>query len=244
MSDQYTEFLTRQSWRPGNYLQLRLSKRILRTILDQTQISRKQCQIAEFGPGIGTFAVACESLDVAQYVGFEPNENLAKSVQSKISRGKIILASLPNIPTNYDSCFDISVAIHVLEHSSGPNDAQLWLVEAMRVTKKNGFVVIVSPDIKSYGLYFWDIDWTHSYPTTTERVCQIGKDIGLEIVARKSIRAGSTSVFVRSLSQAMSILLPTRLLNYIGQFFLGRQLGTGIQSALLWANTFVIFKKV
>ena len=244
MSDQYDEFLTRQSWRPGDYLQLGLSNRTLHTILRHTKINHQQCQISEFGPGTGTFAVACESLGVTEYIGFEPNKNLAKNVQSRMTTGKIILASLPNIPANYDAYFDISVAIHVLEHSSGPYDARLWLVEAMRVTKKNGYIVIISPDIKSYGSYFWDIDWTHSFPTTTERICQIGNDIGLEIFARKTLRAGSTSVFVRSLAQVMSVLLPTRLINHIGQLLLGRQLGTGVQSALLWANTFVVFKKV
>ncbi len=243
MTDLYSEYIDRQSWQPGLILQSWISRQTALSVLRNTTLKANVLRIAEFGPGIGMFAGAIEDLGVEKYVGFEPNPQIASITQSRLARGRVVIASLPKIPSEFEDSFDIAIAIQVLEHSAGPTDARQWLEAMAKVVQVDGLVIIISPNLHDYGAYFWEIDWTHTFPTTSERIMQIGRDIGLDVVSATTIRGGQTGITAKFFLRILSFLIPTRLINYLSSRILNRPLGTGLQSALLWSSTFVIFRR-
>lgn len=243
MIDRYNEYADRHFWKQGELLQRWILRRTLRTILSVVDIDHDDVRIAELGPGLGVLAELCESSGFSRYVGFEPNPGLVSIVQSKLVKGNVVNAALPSIPPKFLNSFDLVVAIHVLEHASTPQDARDWLLAARNLAEVGGYVVIISPDIHDYGPYFWEIDWSHAFPTTSERISQVGRDVGLTVVRSATIRGGSFGWLNNIMLRLLSAVFPTRLANSAGSLIVGRKLGTGLQSALLWRNSFVVLQR-
>jgi hypothetical protein len=134
------------------------------------------------------------------------------------------------------------VAVHVLEHSLNPEEAHKWCSEMLRVTKENGHVVIACPDISDYGSYFWDSDWSHSYPTTPKRIAQIFKDLDVQVVFSGKLHLGRTGIVSGLVAHIISFCIPTKMGDRITKAMFGRPLVSGLK-VTLWGMAFVIAKK-
>jgi predicted SAM-dependent methyltransferase len=83
---------------------------------------------------------------------------------------KVLEQELPNLPKNFENKFDRVMSLHVIEHAPTYLDARSWIAEMVRVTKPGGYVLVAAPDIRDYGNYFYNSDWSHGYPTTPARI--------------------------------------------------------------------------
>jgi hypothetical protein len=102
---------------------------------------------------------------------------------------------------------------------------------------------VASPDVRDFKMSFWDLDWSHAFPTTTNNLSQIMTDLGLTVICAKRFRLGTVRALLSSLGFVLSLLLPTRLLDAISRKFVGRDLATGFQTTALWGVAFVVAQK-
>ncbi|SRR5581483_7532675 len=137
---------------------------------------REVGSVVEIGPGWGALARVCGERSV-RYVAIDANLTLLQSLGDLHA----VCSVVPPIPLGNESC-DVIVASHVLEHSNGRLEAQQLILEMKRVVRPRGCVIIVSPDLLWAGKYFWDCDYSHSFPTSARRLQQMLVDARLTIV--------------------------------------------------------------
>jgi SAM-dependent methyltransferase len=113
-----------------------------------------------------------------QYAAVEPSAILAEQLRA---RGlTVIEAFAPPLPAA-DAAYDVIYADQVLEHMSGIDAARALTAEARRALTPGGVFFVVVPDYLKERGFFWDIDYTHNFPTTERRVRQLLYDGGFEI---------------------------------------------------------------
>jgi hypothetical protein len=110
--------------------------------------------------------------------------------------------------------------------------------------KVGGRVIIVCPNHFDYKSYFYDGDWSHGYPTTTRRIELLGVDAGFVSVEATDLRANSNNPLLKFLLGLISKVIPTGLINQVGQrIFRVPYIGMGLQAALFWRNCWVVLEK-
>jgi SAM-dependent methyltransferase len=130
--------------------------------------------LVEIGPGRGAFAAVCRSQGL-EYTAVDVNAGLLQSMD-----GDRVCSFVPPLPLQ-DAVADAVVASHVIEHAAGLPQAQAMLAEMSRIVRPGGCVVIVSPDLLWMRNYFWDCDYSHSFPVSSRRAHQMFLDAGLEV---------------------------------------------------------------
>jgi SAM-dependent methyltransferase len=139
---------------------------------------KKNLKLLEIGSGQGNFAQECERRKI-QYFGIEPEKNLARKLKEK---GLIVKeTSVPPIPFENES-FDIVSHFHVLEHMENSRQAYYFISECRRVLKKEGFLIFRCPNLLNWGVDFWDVDYTHNFPTSPTRIKQLLYDCNFKII--------------------------------------------------------------
>jgi SAM-dependent methyltransferase len=134
-------------------------------------------RMLEIGPGQGTLAALAVEAGW-QYSAVEPSAILAEQLRA---RGlSVIEAFTPPLPAA-DASVDVIYADQVLEHMSGIDAARALTAEARRALTAGGVFFVVVPDYLKERGFFWDIDYTHNFPTTERRVRQLLYDGGFEI---------------------------------------------------------------
>ncbi|MFA6251857.1 MAG: methyltransferase domain-containing protein [Candidatus Paceibacterota bacterium] len=81
------------------------------------------------------------------YTGIDNSENLLKIAQKNHSEAEFILASALNLPFN-DEEFDAVYGIAILHHIPSDKMRQIFMEEAIRVTKKDGYLVLTVWDLQ------------------------------------------------------------------------------------------------
>ncbi len=238
MTDHYDEYLDRVRWEPSEKLHDWVTSRIVREFSKHWSIQGKS--ILEIGTGSGRLANALQNIGVL-YTGIEPNSKLAKF--SRSLGYEILEQELPNLSKNFQNKFDATISIHVLEHAPTYLDARRWLEEMVRVTKPGGYILVATPDIRDYGSYFYDSDWSHGYQTTPARLTQLCNDLKTKVKFSGSMHLGSTSALAALIAHFISFIIPTRLANFVTMRLVKRPLASGIKIALLWGLTIVVAQK-
>ena len=158
-------------------------------------------RMLEIGPGQGTLAALAVEAGW-QYSAVEPSAILAEQLRA---RGlNVIEAFTPPIPAA-DASVDVIYADQVLEHMSGIDAARALTAEARRALTAGGVFFVVVPDYLKERGFFWDIDYTHNFPTTERRVRQLLYDGGFEI--ERVVRSIGVATGVRRDGMAALALL-------------------------------------
>jgi SAM-dependent methyltransferase len=242
MEGVYDEYLQRSLWAPSEPLHNWLTKRILSNFIRQTNLNPKSTNLLEIGAGTGRGALASSILNFRSYTGVEPTKKLANFLRTKRNL-RIIEEYLPSLTSIKDSEFDAVFSIHVLEHASSHKEAYAYIEEMKRITRKDGLILIVSPDIRDYGSFFWDSDWSHGFPTTPNRIAQIMRDQQIKVVCEKTMHIGSLNLFSYLIGKFFNLILPTSIGDRITKKIFVRPLVSGAKIALFWGLTFVIGQK-
>lgn len=243
-NESYTEYARRNEWDPGLKLQNWNASRIIKLALKVTGQSVGDLRLLEFGSGMGNLAIAAEGVGVAQYLGIEPNGLLRKIARERSSSSEFRAGSLPDDVPIVTELFDLVVAIHVLEHAENGYKAREWVLAMSQLVKPGGYILIISPDLRDYRTYFWDIDWSHCFPTTPKNVAQIMEDAGIEVVRSTTMRGGSLNGSVTVPLLVAARLTPTRALDAIARRISGRDLVSGFQIQVTWGATFALGRRV
>jgi len=238
----YDEYLGRSNWGPSEALHNWMARRILTDFIRMGRFSPEATNILEIGAGTGRAGVQARGLGFRSYTGVEPTQALAEFCRAE--RGlSIVEESLPNLRGLSSSSFDAVFSMHVLEHAPGYGDAWLWCQEMARVVRPGGCILVAAPDIRDYRAYFWDVDWSHGYPTTPQRVSQIMRDLGLTIQYEGNMHLGRLGGFSAATAHVASALIPTRLGDLASRRIFGRPLASGLKFAVLWGLVFVVAQR-
>jgi SAM-dependent methyltransferase len=235
----YDEYIERVQWKPAEKVHSWVASQLAREFDKRTDLQGKV--ILEIGTGMGRLANALQGVEAVLYKGIEPNSKLAKF--SRSLGYDILEQELPNLSKNFQNKFDGVISLHVLEHAPTYLDARRWLEEMIRVTKPGGYILVATPDIRDYGKYFYDSDWSHGYPTTPARVTQIFNDLKVRVKFSGSMHLGSTTVIAAVVAHFISFFIPTRLVNFVTMRLVKRPLASGIKIALLWGTVIVVAQK-
>jgi len=150
---------------------------ILKWIQSAMHGSSPVCAL-EVGIGIGLFARACRDCGWS-YVGVDRNEKIAR----ELGRDQpVFIGEVPPLPSGIEpTSFDLTYAAFVFEHLADGIQGFLFVRELSRALKPDGLMVLVVPDALSLGLEFWNLDYTHRYPTAQRNVAQILLECGLQV---------------------------------------------------------------
>lgn len=134
-------------------------------------------RILEIGPGIGGLAQLLINSGY-QYCCVDRNSTLVEFLKSKNVDAQF--AEVPPIPFGDDS-FDCVVLVNVFEHMTDSKSAILLMNDVRRVLKKGGKLFMIMPHSSGWGDDFYDVDYTHSFPVSPERIRQVLSDVNLTV---------------------------------------------------------------
>lgn len=229
--------------RPGVGIQQWLVRRTVQRFLG----SEDSASVLEIGTGVGRVAVEVSRLG-HHYLGVEPTSSLRDAAQHRLSAlgttSEIIDSALPDLPGVVGSSFSHAMALHVLEHASSSEAALQWIRGIATKVRPGGRILIVCPNFLDLGGYFYDADWTHGWVSTTSRIVMVGEEAGLKVVDERDLRGTFSNAPMRTLLCLLSWLFPTHLVNWsVFRLFKIRNFGTGIQTALFWRMSWVVFER-
>lgn len=135
--------------------------------------NNKKINVLEVGPGKGYFKDAillnnksCNRKLV--YFAADRNENILANL--KIEKRYTRVAALPDI--TFETKFDIIMVGYVLEHLASGMELYKALENLKSLLSENGILVLLFPDSMKLGMEFYNIDYTHIFPTTKRNVNQ------------------------------------------------------------------------
>jgi Methyltransferase domain len=145
--------------------------------------------VLEIGPGEGRIPDLLKGS--RNYLAYEASPDLALSLRG---RGVEVRERCAPPLSEKQNSQTVIVATHVLEHMSGHAAARQLFQDAYSALAPNGVLMIVSPDFNDMGKLFFDVDYSHSFATTPNRLSQLAKDSGL-IVIKKQFLYGTLPFF-------------------------------------------------
>ncbi len=166
--------------------------------------------VSEIGPGHGYFAEHCRSRGMA-YEFCDTSPAVFEKMNGLGFKGH--LGMLHDVSASLRR-YDIIWMSHVLEHSPSWIDARQLIADARELLSLHGEIVVVSPDVLSWRREFWNVDWSHGYPTSVRNVSQLCSDVGLTNVNARHHRNASSSILVRGIFTCLT-LAPHRLLDRV-----------------------------
>ena len=188
----------------------------------------------EIGPGHGSLAALAIEAGW-RYSAVEPSPALAQRLRD--AGIEVVQAMTPPIPAPDSSC-RVLYADQVLEHMSGIDAARQLVAEAGRVIEPGGVLFLVVPDYLKERGFFWDIDYTHNFPTTERRVRQLLHDGGFEI--ERVVRSIGTATGVgRDLLAGAALLANIPGLDALSRYTGTEELLYGVRKNLFETLTFV-----
>ncbi len=134
--------------------------------------------ILEIGPGDGYIAELSRATN-QKYLAIEGSASVAKKIRD--AGFEVYESYVPPLPSTVpEGKFRCCFLLHVLEHMESPVAAATLVSELSSRLLPGGVLVIACPDYTRWGHYFYDCDYTHSYPVTRRRIAQLFRDQGLE----------------------------------------------------------------
>jgi len=194
--------------------------------------------LLELGPGLGTFGEICKSRGYS-YSGVEMNESQALKLQAQGL--DVVSGSIPPIPDGKP--VRIIWMSHFLEHAATFLEARQMIEEVHRRLDPGGYAVVVSPDMIFWKERFYDVDWSHGYPTTRKRMEQLFLETGFEICYSGHHTAAVFKPLAVFVLTHFFRLIPVGLLDLFAEKIAGRPLFRAFMILLGWRQIFVVGKK-
>ena len=123
-------------------------------------------------------------------------------------------------PPRTEKKFDIIYASFLVEHLQSGNELFSFISNCKKILKKNGIIVFLAPDCLKQKWEFWNIDYTHAYPTTKRNVSMAFKDNGIDDVDVISFNGLMTykffwNKFLTWLAEGILVFYNHKILNFI-----------------------------
>lgn len=255
----YDRHLSRIANRPGEFLQVKLASKILNRFLadalkqennlvfDQKEKSTK---LIEIGCGSGRMLPIVNFKGI-HYTAVEPTHSMRESLEltaKKYSIEKdsfeVSACSLPDLLLDYDKSFDFAIALHVIEHAPNQYAAHEWLNSISKCLKQDGFLLIVTPYYPDYLWRFYDVDWSHGFPTTVNNLVEIIEDLELEVLTATTIRGWISNPIYNAILWFLLKIIPVGLFDFIlAKITHQSLLFSGFLASFVRRNTYIVARK-
>ena len=232
--DLYSDYVRREP-HPRNavFIEKWHGKLLRRALQGKHPIER----ILEIGPGHGYFAKHCKSkglnyefcdtspavFNKMQQLGYAGHLGLLSDLVPKLGKYAMVYMS------------------HVIEHSPSWVEARQLLDDCRKVLNTHGTVVIVSPDVLNWKFEFWNVDWSHGYPTSLRNLSQLCSDVGCTDIEAKHLRNGSSNIVIRAVFCILA-KVPHRLIDRIitpNRYRLGDGFTYSWKAVFGWRQVFI-----
>ena len=164
--------------------------------------------VLEIGPGHGYFAEHCRDSGFT-YDFCDTSPAVFSKMNELGFQGQ--LGMIQDVAPNLGR-FDMIWMSHVLEHSLSWLAAREMVATCRDLLNDNGVIVVVGPDALSWRREFWNVDWSHGYPTTVRNVCQLFSDVGLKNVRGFHHRNASNRTLAKACFMVLT-LIPHRFVD-------------------------------
>lgn len=205
----YSNYVNREP-NPRNVRYIRRWHRRLLSLALSGAGDRPTRRVLEVGPGHGYFADECRNAGL-DYAYCDTSPAVHRKMTELGFEGEIGL--LQEVSDRLGT-FDLVWMSHVLEHSPTWVDARNMVHAARLLLADGGSLVVVSPDVLSWRREFWNVDWSHGYPTSVRNVAQLLSDVGFSDIVARHHRNGSFSRGQRALMTVLS-LIPHNLIDRV-----------------------------
>jgi 2-polyprenyl-3-methyl-5-hydroxy-6-metoxy-1,4-benzoquinol methylase len=175
-------------------------------------------EIFEVGGGHGHFAEIVVAKG-GRYRGVDANQLIVDNLRAK--GFSVELGTVP--PLKLAEKTDVVWMSHVLEHATDVLEARAMLADAHESLKPGGFIVVIGPDINSWGHRFWD-EWTHGFPTSQVRANAMLLDVGFRIVSSRPHVATVRNPIAGFVLHELFKLFPYRIFDFFTTRIWGRAL--------------------
>jgi len=198
----YDFFVTRKRTKVGNFLVQKAIEKWVKVALESSPM-----KILEIGVGRRTFYERLKKENPQmKYIGIEAGDKLYE--EAKSNGINVIKCFVPPFPQELEGeCFDLVVMIHVLEHFRNFREAVEVLKGINGLLKPKGRLMLICPCARDNGMEFFDIDYSHSFITTENRINGLLQDTGFQVIKWDSYRAcfNRFKMFFYILSKAVNI---------------------------------------
>lgn len=140
-------------------------------------------RILELGPGHGHFARAARDAGF-EYDGIEPSNFFR---QRLLASGIDVSDDVVPPIARSDSVYDLVYGSMFIENLPTSREAGNFALEAFRVLKPDGVVALIFPNYLTWGAFFFDEHYTHSFITTSNRVEHLLISQGFRIERTNSV---------------------------------------------------------
>lgn len=167
-------------------LTIGFNKNILKYILQNRKKTQKSVRVLEIGVGKGYFAKACheyaEEFSISLiYDAFDRNEAMLRNVKNINKKTDTYVGELPKISITKKK-YDIVYCAFVVEHLNSGVEVYDLITNVKKLLAPGGMIVFLTPDSMSQKFEFFNIDYTHHYPTTSRNVMMAFNDAGINNV--------------------------------------------------------------
>ena len=134
-------------------------------------------RVLEIGPGHGHFAQAARDAGL-DYEGIEPSDFFREQL---LANGFSVSDDVVPPIASQDSAYDLVYGSMFIENLPTSREAGDFAFEAFRVMKPNGVIALIFPNYLTWGAFFFDEHYTHSFVTTAKRVEHLLASQGFKI---------------------------------------------------------------
>lgn len=189
---------------------------------------KKTIDVLELGVGKGYFAQACrlyneKNTKKIKYHAFDRNIDMLKNLskidpQIETHRGELPGLSIKN------KKYDIVYCAFVVEHLKNGLEAYELINNIKKHLNDGGLIVFFTPNALSQRFEFYNIDYTHTFPTTSRNVTMAFNDCNITDVKALKINGlctykGFSNPVIRRLHKVIFKLYSYRLFSYLAAPF-------------------------
>ncbi len=174
------------------------------------------------------------------YLGHEMN--VAQAAHLQAEGHAVTAATIPPIPAGKPT--QVIWLSHVLEHAVDFREAKNMLRACYERLDTDGYIVIIAPDVTHWHAHFWTVDWSHGFPTSSNRVEQLLHETGFSVHRNLHHAFTVTNPLIAWLiSCTLRLLVPMQLIDYFLYKLIGRRYTYSFMSVFGWRQIYLIGKK-
>ncbi len=167
-------------------IMVRFSKNLIYDFLESFSENKQKIKLLEIGPGKGYFFDACKEINFEsgnrkiQYFALDRNKSILDNLG--LQKNFLFESELPEIGVLAEHSFDIVYCAFVIEHLKNGEEIYNFVHDILRHVNKDGLLVFHAPNSMRLKMEFWNIDYTHNFPTTKRNLIMIFNDNGINDV--------------------------------------------------------------
>jgi len=230
MGELYSVFLNNNHTTKQEKILLNFNYHVVRYIVKHLNLKdKKKVEVLELGVGKGYFAKACFMYNQKhetkiKYSAFDRNKDMLRNLAKFNKTIETYSGELPDLAIKSNKKFDVVYCAFVVEHLKNGLEVYEVINNIKKILKDDGLIIFFTPNAMNQGFEFYNIDYTHQYPTTARNVTMAFNDCNITDVTCLKINGLCTyknfdNSFVRVLHKFLFVFYSYRLFAFLARPF-------------------------